>query len=76
MRAVDLSSRAVAHYRLESDAPDVIVRPNVHHLDLLDKVVVKDVAMLGEIAIEEVLPELKKITSWTSRVKKIFTGKR
>jgi NTE family protein len=77
MRAVDLSSRAVAHYRLESDAPDVIVRPNVHHLDLLDKVVVKDVAMLGEDAVEEILPQLKKVTSWTSRMnRKIFGSKR
>jgi NTE family protein len=77
MRAVDLSSRAVAHYRLEADAPDVIVRPNVHHLDLLDKVVVKDVSMLGEIAVEEVLPQLKKVTSWPSRMsRKIFGGRR
>ncbi len=77
MRAVDLSSRAVAHYRLESDAPDIIVRPNVHHLELLDKVVVKDVAMLGEIAVEAILPELKKVTSWTGRMnKKFFGGKR
>ena len=75
MRAVDLSSRAVAHYRLEADAPDIIVRPNVHHIELLDKVIVKDVAMLGEIAVEEILPELKKVTSWTSRVKKLFRGK-
>lgn len=77
MRAVDLSSRAVAHYRLEADAPDIIVRPNVHHLDLLDKVVVKDVAMLGEVAVEEILPKLKKAVSWPSRMnKKLFGGKR
>ncbi len=77
MRAVDLSSRAVAHYRLEADAPDIIVRPNVHHIGLLDKVVVKDIAMLGEIAVEEILPELKRVTSWTSRLSnKIFRGKR
>ena len=75
MRAVDLSSRAVAHYRLEADAPDIIVRPKVSHLEMLDKVVVKDVAMLGELAVEEILPELKKATSWTNRVKKIFRGK-
>lgn len=74
MRAVDLSSRAVAHYRLEADAPDVIVRPNVQHLGLLDKVVVKDVAMLGEIAVEEILPELKRVTSWTNRMRKIIFG--
>lgn len=77
MRAVDLSSRAVAHYRLESDAPDIIVRPNVHHLELLDRVVVKDVAMLGEDAVEAILPELKKAVSWTNRMnKKIFGGRR
>jgi len=76
MRAVDLNSRAVAHYRLEADAPDVIIRPKVHHIDLLDRVVVKDVAQLGEEATEEVLPQLKKITSWTGRMKKtLFGGK-
>jgi NTE family protein len=77
MRAVDLNNRAVAHYRLAADAPDIIVRPKVHHLGLLDKVVVKDVAMLGEAAVEEILPELKKATSWTSRMnKKLFGVKR
>jgi NTE family protein len=74
MHAVDLNGRAVAHYRLEADAPDVIVRPNVHHLGLLDKVVVKDVAMLGEVAVEEILPKLKKATSWTSRMNKKLFG--
>lgn len=77
MRAVDLSSRAVAHYRLEADAPDVIVRPKVHNIDLLDKVVVKDVAMLGEQALEDVLPQLKKAVSWSGRLNKLlFGGKR
>jgi NTE family protein len=77
MRALDLNSRAMAHYRLAIDAPDVIVRPNVHHLGLLDKVVVKDVAMLGEVAVEEILPELKRVTSWTNRMnKKLFGVKR
>ncbi len=77
MRAVDLSSRAVAHYRLESDAPDIIIRPDVHHLELLDKVVVKDVALLGDVAVEEILPQLKKITSWTGRLnRKLFGSKR
>ncbi len=74
MRAVDLSSRAVAHYRLEADAPDVIVRPNVHDIDLLSKVIVEDVAMLGEQALEAVLPELKRVTSWPARLNKKMFG--
>jgi NTE family protein len=77
MRALDLNSRAMAHYRLAIDAPDIIIRPNVHHLGLLDKVVVKDVAMLGEVAVEKILPELRKATSWTGRMnKKLFGVKR
>jgi NTE family protein len=74
MRAVDLNSRAVAHYRLEADAPDVIIRPKIQDIGLLDKVVVKDVARLGELAVEEVLPQLKKVVSWTSRMHKIIFG--
>ncbi len=76
MRAVDLNSRAVAHYRLGADAPDVIIRPKVQDIGLLDKVAIKDVAKLGEQAVEEVLPQLKKVTSWSSRMRKtLFGGK-
>jgi NTE family protein len=73
MRAVDISSRAVSHFRLKLDKPDVIIRPAVHHIDLLAKVVVADVALLGEQAVEEVLPQLKRAVSWSARLgKKIF----
>jgi NTE family protein len=73
MRSVDLSSRAVAHYRLEVDAPDVIIRPNVHHIDLLDNVDVHEIAMLGEAAFEVALPDIKRVTSWSSRMKRKLT---
>ena len=77
MRAVDLSSRSVSHYRLEVDAPDVIIRPAVQHLNLLDKVTVHEVAQLGEAAVEAVLPELARATSWMNRVgRKLFKGNR
>mgnify|MGYP001559758754 CR=1 FL=1 len=73
MRAVDVSSRAVAHFRLELDKPDVIIRPAVHEIGLLDKVVVADVAQLGEQAVEAVLPQLKRAVSWSARIgKKLF----
>jgi NTE family protein len=77
MRAVDVSSRAVAHLRLELDAPDVVIRPHVHHIGLLDKVVVADTAKLGEQAVEEVLPQLWQAVSWRRRLgKKIFGDRR
>jgi NTE family protein len=73
MRAVEIGSRGVAEFRLELDAPDVIVRPAVHHIEMLDKVVVADVAQLGEDAVEEILPQLKRSVSWQRRIgKKLF----
>lgn len=74
LRAVDVSSRAMAHFRLELDKPDVIIRPHVHGIDLLDKVVVGDVAQLGEDAVKEVLPQLKRAVSWQRRIGKRFFG--
>ena len=74
LRSVDAASRAVAYLRLQVDKPDVIVRPNVHHIDLLDDVVVADIAKLGEEALEEVLPELKRAVSWGARVKRKLFG--
>ncbi len=76
MRAVDLNSRAVAHYRLAVDPPDVLIRPKVQEIGLLDKVSVRDVAKLGEEAAEEILPQLKQAVSWVSRMKKTLFGGR
>ena len=73
LRSVDVSSRAVAHMRLELDKPEVLVRPDVHHISLLDQVVITDVAKLGEEALEKVLPQLKQATSWQARIgRKLF----
>lgn len=76
LRSVDISSRALSHYRLELEKPDVIIRPNVHDISLLDKVVIENMAQLGEQAVEEVLPQLKRAISWRARLsKKIFGEK-
>lgn len=76
LRSVDISSRALSHYRLEFEKPDVIIRPAVHHISLLDKVIVADLAQLGEQATEEILPQLKRAVSWPVRMgKKIFGAK-
>lgn len=67
LRSVDVSSRYVAHLRLQVDKPEVLVRPDVHMIELLDKVVIEEVAQLGEQALEEVLPDLKRKTAWLTR---------
>lgn len=73
LRSVDISSRYVAHLRLQVDKPEVLVRPQVHHIELLDHVVIEDVAQLGEQALERVLPDIKRETAWMTRIgKRIF----
>lgn len=74
LRSVDASTRALSYYRLELEKPEVIVRPKVHHISMLDKVVIAEVAQLGEDALEEVLPQLKKAVSWQGRLAKRLFG--
>lgn len=75
LRSVDVSSRYVAHLRLQVDKPEVLIRPEVHHIQLLDHVVIEDVAQLGEDALVKVLPDLKRETAWMTRVSRRVFGK-
>jgi NTE family protein len=67
LRSLDVVDRALAEYRLVVDKPEIIIRPDVHHIDILDKVDVREVARLGDEATEIVLPELKRVVAWPAR---------
>lgn len=68
MRSLDIGNRAMAEYRLAVDKPEVLVRPAVSHIELLDRVDPREVAQLGEDALEAVLPDLKRAVSWPARL--------
>jgi NTE family protein len=70
LRSMDIVSRAVAHYRLEVDQPEIIVRPNVSNIDTLENVNVREVARRGDEAVEAVLPELKNLFAWHNRLRR------
>jgi NTE family protein len=76
LRSVDVGNRAVAEYRLLVDKPDVIIRPEVSGIELLEQVDVREVAQLGEAAVEVVLPELRQMVSWSSRLRRSLFGGR
>ena len=77
MRSVDVGSRAIAEYRLAVDKPDVIIRPAVSDIELLEQVDVREVAQRGDKAVEAALPELRQMVSWTSRLRRsLFGGNR
>lgn len=70
--AAEIVNRQMTELRLEVDKPDVIVRPAVHHINLLDKVDVADVAKLGEQAMEQVLPELHRTVSLPAQLARLL----
>jgi hypothetical protein len=75
--SLDISGALISDLRLQQDRPDVIVRPQVHQIGLLDPVEIRDVSTLGEKATEEALPQLKRLESlpdaMTRRLKRWFS---
>jgi NTE family protein len=76
LRSVDIAGRLLTEMRLEVDQPEVLIRPEVAHIGLLDQVDVGDTAMLGEKAAEAALDELKRFDTWTSRLGRRWTALR
>lgn len=66
--SVEIGQRMVTELRLEVDEPEVIIRPAVSNIGLLEKVDVHRLVRLGEEAAEAVLPDLWRAVSWTGRV--------
>lgn len=66
-RSLDITARAMTQYRLEVDRPEVIIRPQVLHIDTLDIVDVHEVAKKGEEAVEAALPQLRGLFTWRNR---------
>jgi len=70
LQSVDVGARMITELRLEIDDPDVIVRPLVDGIGLLDKVDVHEIVRLGEQAVDVVLPEITQAVSWTKRMRR------
>ncbi|MGE5249803.1 MAG: patatin-like phospholipase family protein, partial [Bacteroidota bacterium] len=76
MRAVEVGSRALAQYRLAAEAPEVLIRPDVTHIDILAVVDPHQMALLGEEAVALALPELKRAVRGRTRFGRFFGGMR
>lgn len=70
MRSIDIGSRQIAELRFQIEKPEVIIRPQVRDIGVLDKVDVHEVAKLGEEAARACLPDLRTATSWTNRLRR------
>jgi NTE family protein len=68
MRGVDIGGAMLTELSLQLEQPDVIIRPAVPHIGLLDLVDVAEVARLGERATELALPQLEQAVGWRRRL--------
>jgi NTE family protein len=69
LHSLDIGMSSITEMRLQLDAPDVIIRPDVSHIGYLDVVDVKELVKLGEAAAESVLSELRKAARKRKRVR-------
>ena len=69
-KSLDISTSASTELRLQIDAPDVVIRPEVSHIHALERVNVADLIQAGQQAAELSLPELVKSTSWQRRLRR------
>ena len=70
MRGLDIGNRQITELRFQLEKPDVIIRPDITGIGLLDRVDVHEVVKRGEVAAEAAIPELKRITSWSNRLRR------
>lgn len=70
LRSLDMVTRAVTEYRLQVDRPDLILRPAVTDLGILERVDVRAVARKGEQAVELALPHIQDLFNWQNRFRR------
>ena len=76
LRSIDIGGAMLTELRLEIDRPEVIIRPAVPHIGLLDDVDSKDVVELGALAAEIALPDLRRVVGWRSRLSRRVSSRR
>ena len=63
---------ASTELRLQLDAPDVIIRPEVCHIHPLARVNVAELIQTGQQAAESALPDLNQAASWRGNIKRLI----
>jgi NTE family protein len=69
MNALTVSGRVQTELRIGLEKPDIVIRPDVEDIGILDTVDVSDMARRGEAAAMQVIPDLRKVlrrASWFS----------
>jgi NTE family protein len=60
-RAITISGKLLAELRMGIEKPDLIIRPDVDHIGIMDVVDVHELVTYGEQAAQQAMPELRAI---------------
>jgi NTE family protein len=74
MRSLEIGGRQIAELRFQIEKPDVIIRPEVEDIGILQDVDVRQVALLGERAAREKLPEIRSAAGLSARLRRWGTN--
>jgi NTE family protein len=64
--SVGAGGRMLTELRLKIDDPEIIIRPEVGHIGLLDKVDVHEIVRFGEEAVFPHIDQIKQVSGWSS----------
>jgi NTE family protein len=65
LRSVDIVGCVLTDLRLELDQPDVIIRPPLSNIGLVDTVDIMDLIAMGERATEKAMPQILQLNHWS-----------
>ncbi len=72
MRSMEIGGRQIAELRLQLEKPEVVIRPNVTEIGVLERVDVHEVVKLGEEAALAQLPELMRAARSAGSGRRMF----
>ncbi len=72
VNSMDITSRMVTELRLQVEKPDVIIRPEVHHIAPLDRVNPQELLDAGEQSVDEALPRIHEAMAWYYKIVRRF----
>lgn len=73
-QSMDIISRQMAELRMQSENPDVIIRPDVEKYGLLDYVNPEELILEGDLAACKMIPALQKSTRIVAKISRTLAG--
>lgn len=70
INSMDLTGLVMLDKQLKLEQPEVIIRPELGLIGMVDKVDIPELIKAGERATYQALPEIRQVTSWHYRLKR------